>query len=438
MTEISKPRRFVSVVVVGILAGLVGALVTVAFIGVLNGLTDVVWDLVPRRLGVDADAAGYLAAVPLIGAVLVGVCRRFFGDYPKELQEDLKEFRRTQRFDYGHLPQIAATSFAALVFGAALGPEAALVGLAGGLATWAGDRIHARALSSETISYVGIAGALGALFGSPIGSSALPLETTRKDELPRWWTIIPGICSAAVGLVIFRLFFSGGYLEYDFPSYTFSAGDLVPVLPVAAVGAALGMVFLAVLTQVGRLVAVFDRHGASNWWESKALVGGIALAVLAVTISPLVLFSGHEGIQTLIDDNASNTTAFLLTVGLAKAAAAACILATGWKGGRFFPLMFVGVAIGIAATHVFTGIPLMVGLAAGIGAPLAAVVQKPLAITLIMLFILPLDLWPTAAVACVIASGIGYLLVRFDAGRVVFGPHPSDTAAQVSESAAAS
>ena len=81
----------------------------------------------------------YTLLLCTIGGVLVGLCAKYLGDYPKDLETSVGQFKRTKQFDDRHLVQGVVASLASLGFGAALGPEAALVSLVGGLSTWIGS-----------------------------------------------------------------------------------------------------------------------------------------------------------------------------------------------------------------------------------------------------------------------------------------------------------
>lgn len=77
----------------------------------------------------------------VVGGILVGLCQKYFGNYPRKMDDVVAEFKATKRVDYRSGYKNALTAICVLSFGASLGPEAALVGIVGGLATWAGDVI---------------------------------------------------------------------------------------------------------------------------------------------------------------------------------------------------------------------------------------------------------------------------------------------------------
>ena len=111
----------------------------------------------------------------------------------------------------------------------------------------------------------------------------------------------------------------------------------------------------------------------------------------------LVLFSGHEGIQVVIDD-AGLSVGFLLAVALAKVLATTALLGTGWKGGRFFPVMFAGAAAGLALAGLVSGVDPMVGLAVTMTTAIAVLIRRPVGAILLMLFLFPLALYPVVVV----------------------------------------
>ncbi len=412
--SLDNTKRFALVVAVAVALGAAGALVTFAFIRLLDWLTELVWTWLPKALGVSGTGAAFVIVTCTIGGVAVGYARRYLGDNPLELQQALKIFRDTHRFDYRHLPNAIVISLASLVFGAALGPESILVAIVGGVSTFVVDRIKHVANYAWTISYVGISGALGALFGSPFGSAALPIETSDGDRLPKLWTYVPGLLSAFAGVYIFKLLANGGYLDFDFLPYTFSASDLLIAVPVAIACALSGTLYLV------SLFALDYVAGRIGGLVIKATLGGIVLGFMG-TVSYLVLFSGRNGIQTLLTDNEQLSTAYLFGIGILKLFAASWCLAMAWKGGRFFPLMFAGAAIGLGIAHGVSGVPDMVGIAVGMTAGLAAVIQKPIAVALLMLLIFPLDLWAIAVIAALVGSAVGVGLKSVSRHPEIFG-----------------
>lgn len=410
-----RNRRLLLTVAVAVVLGALGALTTVVFIKVLGVVHDLIWQRLPEGLGVEPRTWYFVVPVCAVGGLLVGVGRHLFGEHPRHLDEAIAEFTTTHAFDYQHIPQAVAISLVSLGFGAALGPEAALVAIIGGAATWIGRvittdaRFAAAERSDETVddsvTFIGIAGALGALFGTA-GAAAITLE--RGGERPtRFWILLPALAAAGAGALVFRLFSAGGgYFDYAFPEYTFDPADLVWTLPVVAIGVVVALGFGALSALTDRLFGLLaDRR------VLQSLVGGLILGGLAVA-SSLALFSGHEGIQELADDTSASFGFFALAV-VSKAMATTACLSSGWKGGKFFPLMFIGAATGMAAHAALPGLPPMVGLAAGMTVVLGAALRKPLLAVGLTVFFFPPALYPVA----LLSAALTLLLVRAS-GRI--------------------
>ena len=82
----------------------------------------------------------------------------------------------------------------------------------------------------------------------------------------------------------------------------------------------------------------------------------------------------------------------LIVIGLAKLLAVAIIVATGWKGGEFFPMMFAGAAVGMGAAYLIPSTDPMVGAMATMAATTAAMLRKPLVVVLLVVLLMPASL----------------------------------------------
>ncbi|HEX6310563.1 MAG TPA: chloride channel protein [Acidimicrobiia bacterium] len=389
-----------------VLLGAIGALATVGFIKLLEWLIDLVWKDLPDAIGADAGNWEFILPVCTIGGLVAGLCARFLGEWPKDLQSALADFRRDRAFDYRHLPNSMVTALAALTFGAALGPEAALVALVGGLASWISRVIGVGARAAVSLDYVGVVAALGTLFGTA-GAALLPLDEGEVRRQPRRLVVVAlGVVAAGAGALTFSVLSPGDeYFDYTFRPYDFAVTDLLWAAAATVAGALAAVAYLLVKKAVEIRAARLATRPVV-----RATVGGVVLGVLA-SVSALVLFSGHDGIQTLIDDTDASAL-YLVGIALAKLSATALLLATGWRGGRFFPLMFAGAGAGLAFAAMLPEDVSMVALAGAMTAAIAVLIRRPLAAGLLMLFVFPHDLYPTVVVATLLGTALGHVLVR--------------------------
>jgi H+/Cl- antiporter ClcA len=96
-----------------------------------------------------------------------------------------------------------------------------------------------------------------------------------------------------------------------------------------------------------------------------------------------------------------------------------------FRGGPTFPAMFVGAAGGIALSHL-PGLPLIAGVAIGIGAMTAAMLQLPITSVLLTTLFLGTDgiaVMPLVIVAVVVAFVLMNWLTRPSSG-----PAPAEPA----------
>ena len=100
----------------------------------------------------------------------------------------------------------------------------------------------------------------------------------------------------------------------------------------------------------------------------------------------------------------------LVVLGVAKLFATALLLATGWKGGYIFPIMFAGIAIGMAGKVLFPGVPTAVPVAAVLAGALAAAFRAPLFAALFTLTMVQAETAPVVAVAVLIGFVLSVLL----------------------------
>lgn len=370
--------------------GVVGA-ITALFLEILHWLEHFIWTEIMHLLPGLGALPFFTLIVAVVGGLLVGLCVHFFGEYPLELKEALEEFRVQGRFDEAHVWQGVVTALVSLGFGASLGPEAALVGLAGGLGSLAARFIKASGQQAYAVSYFSISSALGAFFHSPLGGAALPVEAPDEADLPSGWMFVAGSLAGLAGLMVFSWISPGGTFDFIWFPYVPDARQLVvdvlTAVGLALLGGLVGWAYLHLEHFLRGLMAPLFRQKIL-----RGLLGGLGLGLLA-TFFPLVLFSGQNGIQTIIDQGAQMGAMFLLLTALAKMIATPLCLATGFKGGQFFPLMMSATALGMAVSLLVPAVHPMVSIAAVMGALLGAVMRKPLAVILLLVFLFPQSIW---------------------------------------------
>ena len=265
------------------------------------------------------------------------------------------------------------------------------------------------------MGYSSVSGMLGAFITSPFGGALLGLESSQGEAEGRrttyFWILFPSLLASAVATVVFVLL-SGSFFEtlYKFPTYSPRLVDLLLAVPLGLIGGVVGVLFMLTLRWLQKLMQPLKGHVVV-----RGLLGGVGLGLIGALL-PLTLFAGEAETATLIQSAAQIGVGMLIVLALVKLFATSLLLATGWKGGYIFPMMFASVALGLAANLLFPTIPTAVAVAATMAGTLVAALRAPLFAALFTLALVQLETSPVVAVA-VVASALLTAILALRAAR---------------------
>ena len=80
-------------------------------------------------------------AVCVIGAFLIGIFRKVYGDYPEEMETVMAKVKTEKHYDYKNMLVMMIAAVLPLLIGSSVGPEAGLTGIIVGMCYWAGDNL---------------------------------------------------------------------------------------------------------------------------------------------------------------------------------------------------------------------------------------------------------------------------------------------------------
>ena len=402
----ARPVPYIKLMVFVVLLGLISALITFAFIALVHQGTRLLWEQAALAAGLDPRLFTFLVCT--LGGLLVGLLVKAFGDHSGIFAEIMQEFGRTGRFDYHNAPGIVVTAFVSLVSGASLGPEAPLADACGGVGTWASDKLALDGQEAQTMGYAGLSGMLAAFITNPLGGALLGLESAHGSAVGRkayFWVLFPSLLASAVATVVFVML-SGSFFGrlYTFPDYTPRLIDLLLAVPLGLIGGLAGVLFMLTLRWLQKLMQPLKGR-----LVLRGLIGGVGMGLIGALL-PLTLFSGEAETLDLIQHAAEIGFWLLIVLGLVKLLATSLLLATGWKGGYIFPILFASVALGLAANLLFPSIPTAVTVAATMAGALVAALKAPLFAALFTLVLVQAETAPVVAVAIVVSALLTALL----------------------------
>ncbi len=376
------------------------ALATLAFLGAYLGLHDLVWEELPEALGIDDPYTWFALCVTTLGGLTVGVLLRVLpghgGPGPAE-----EHGIGMEQVPASHTVGIVVISLVSLTAGASLGPEAALLAVALALGSVLAARLK-RAELERVFGMSGVGSLLSGLFGSPLAPTALVLEMAPVTGHNLYVFLVPVLVASAIGLLMFNAVLDGPLLEIALPSYTgVDFAHVLEALAVAAIAAGVGLLLIALLRGLRLALApIADRV------VLKATLGGVGIGVIALVAGEETLFSGEHELEVLLSDPGAYSARALLLILGGKLLALALSLETGFRGGRIFPVLFIGATVGFITSDVFERVPLAVAVACGMAGAAVAIMRLPVFVALTVSFFASPTTVPLIVLACV----VGYVL----------------------------
>ena len=120
----------------------------------------------------------------------------------------------------------------------------------------------------------------------------------------------------------------------------------------------------------------------------------------------------------------------LIVLAVSKLLATTLLLATGWKGGYIFPIMFAGIALGLACDLLLPGLPVAVTVASVLAGALVASLRAPLFSALFTLAFVDISLAAVVAVAVTISSLLVAVIGLREARQAAVEAEPDETMAK--------
>ena len=110
-----QPGPYLKLLMLAAVLGLISAIITFVFQGLVHEGQVLVWQRAERTAGLSAPM--FTLAVCVLGGLAVGVLVRIFGDHSGIFAEMMTEFGRTGRFNYRNAPGMVITALASLIAG---------------------------------------------------------------------------------------------------------------------------------------------------------------------------------------------------------------------------------------------------------------------------------------------------------------------------------
>ncbi|KEL89455.1 ion channel protein [Escherichia coli] len=328
--------------------GIASSLILIVVMKIASVLQNLLWQRLPGTLGIAQDSPFWIIAILTLTGIAVGLVIRFSQGHagPDPACEPLIG----APVPPSALPGLIVALILGLAGGVSLGPEHPIMTVNIALAVAIGARLLPRVNRMEW-TILASAGTIGALFGTPVAAALIFSQTLNgSSEVPLWDRLFAPLMAAAAGALTTGLFF---HPHFSLPIAHYGKMEMTDILSgaiVAAIAIAAGMVAVWCLPRL---------HAMMHQMKNPVLVlgiGGFILGILGVMGGPVSLFKGLDEMQQMVANQVFSTSDYFL-LAVIKLAALVVAAASGFRGGRIFPAVFVGVALGLMLHEHFPAVP---------------------------------------------------------------------------------
>ncbi|CAM5529457.1 putative ion-transport protein YfeO [Streptomyces afghaniensis 772] len=369
VTPSTPARALLPSILPAVAVGVMSSLLLVGVEVAAEELQGVLWKTVPDALGIGRYSVAWMFVMLVATGVAVGLVvwkvPGHAGPDPATVGLDapvLPPFA---------LPGLLLATALMLAGGPSLGPENPIIAVNVGLAVWLGGKAIPRA-PGRIWPALAEAATLGALFGTPVGAALVISEVLSRQETRGllWDNLFAPLTAAVAGALTATLIDRPSF-DLDLPSFGRPGwADLLAAVVVAAAGALLGMCVVRALPYV---------HGVFRRLRHPMLMlpaGGAVLGALAALGGHLTLFKGLDEIAELAHDPDGWSAGEFAVMTVVKLAALLVAASCGFRGGRIFPAVFAGTALGLCAHALVSGVHPSVGVSAGVLGMLLAITRQ--------------------------------------------------------------
>lgn len=330
--------------------------------------------------------------LPLAGLLTGGLYHHYGKDIISGNNLILDEIHNPQKtIPFLMIPFIFTSTIVTHLFGGSAGREGSAVQMA---AAFSDQLTRVFKITPEERKYLLTAG-LGAGFGTAIGApwagAVFGMEVLHVERLrPFAW--FQCLIASFVGFSVSVLLKAP---HSSYPAIDVPPMDLKTFLSVVAAGAIFGI--------AAKLFSM-SAHGVERAFKHwvrypplRTLIGGlVVIAFFSMEGSHKYAGLGIPSIQEALTNPAEFKEPVLKTISTSLT------IGTGFKGGEFTPLVFIGTTLGSALSSI---LPVSFGLLAALGfaAVFSGAANTPIACTLMAMEIFGIHIGPFALIACFIS-----------------------------------
>ncbi|MFE4464857.1 ion channel protein [Oerskovia sp. NPDC056781] len=352
-------RTLLRLSVPAVLVGMISALVLYALDWLSAEAEDLLWTDLPGSLGVDPDSRWWIFAMLTGAGLLVGLVVWLVPGHGG--RDSATTELIAPPLPLRVLPSLVVVTVLGLAGGVSLGPENPIIAINTALLVVLVARLWPQ-VPTDLVVMLAAAATIGALFGTPVAAALV--FTGVVAGFPRGGPLFDRLFLPLVSA-------GAGAMTMDAIGRPFGSMDLpdLGVPDIGDVGVSLAVATLAAGAALLGVLAFGHVHRFFHGMRNPVLyvtLGGVLLGILGAIGGPLTLFKGSQQSFELVQQRADFSTWNLVLIFAVKLVALVIAAAAGFRGGRIFPAVFIGVAAGVAVNAAFPGAPLGLSVASGV------------------------------------------------------------------------
>lgn len=328
----------------------------------------------------------------ILGGVIVGKLRSKWGDFPQTAHYTLSKLKKYQTVNYQPVFKNLFIAFIILIFGAGVGPEAALLSAVLMLSIWQADKLRYLVVNQKEFMAL-----------TPINRVIHMLHPTRY--LVTYKTITPPTNPKFIATkkAVNLLFILNGLVSFivlmkltNQPSFISKMGestswqlkDLWYFIPLIILGTLSGILYNILKKNMRQWF---------NFWSNqpikKALIGSMTIFMIG-TFFPNLLFSGQVTLGSVPNEYLNFSALVLFVIVGIKLIFLQICLNTGWIGGDIFPIVFASIIQGFAFSQLFPSVDVIFLVAIVATSMAITILQSPIGVALFISLFFPINILP--------------------------------------------
>jgi H+/Cl- antiporter ClcA len=337
----------------------------------------------------------FIWALPIAG-LLIGLLYHYYG---KEVSSGhnliLDEIHDPKKIvPLRMAPLVLLGTIATHLFGGSAGREGTAVQMGASLSDQIGRFFKIETHERRALLMAGASAGFGAAIGAPWAGWIFGMEVlhTGRFKLTHWY---PCLVASFVGYFV-TILLKAPHSVY--PSIVLPSFEMITLFWVAVAGIAFGLAARFFILSTHWIEKLSVRWIA--YAPLRPFIGGLLLIVLfSVEGSYQYVGLGIESIQQALQSRAQFHEPLL------KSLFTSLTVGSGFKGGEFIPLVFIGTTLGSALSMILpVALPLLASL--GFAAVFAGAANTPIACTLMAMEIFGIGIAPYALLTCLISYSL--------------------------------